>query len=38
MFHDCGKERGIGYFLEPLLLLSIFSKTVRLLHMRIYPC
>eukprot|EP00892_Ulva_mutabilis_P007122 jgi/Ulvmu1/4782/UM020_0067.1 len=24
--HDCGKERSIGYFLEPLCLLCLFSK------------
>ncbi|WPT10808.1 Putative RNA 3'-terminal phosphate cyclase-like protein [Picochlorum sp. SENEW3] len=24
--HDCGLSRGIGYFLEPLCLISIFGK------------
>ena len=24
--HDCGKARAIGYFLEPLVLLSMFGK------------
>mmetsp|Transcript_12648 Transcript_12648/g.32515 ORF Transcript_12648/g.32515 Transcript_12648/m.32515 type:complete len:371 (+) Transcript_12648:191-1303(+) len=24
--HDCGTSRGIGYFLEPLVLLSLFGK------------
>ena len=24
--HDCGKARAIGYFLEPLVLLSLFGK------------
>lgn len=24
--HDCGKSRGIGYFLEPLCLLALFGK------------
>ena len=24
--HDCGLTRGIGYFLEPLIILSLFSK------------
>ena len=27
--HDCGKERSIGYFLEPLCTLCLFSKQVR---------
>lgn len=26
--HDCGKARGIGYFLEPLVCLSLFGKKV----------
>ena len=26
--HDCGTSRGIGYFLEPLVLLSLFAKKV----------
>lgn len=29
--HECGKERGVGYFLEPLCLLSLVSKQVCLL-------
>ena len=24
--HDCGVHRGIGYFLEPLILLGLFAK------------
>lgn len=24
--HDCGLHRGIGYFLEPLILLGLFSR------------
>lgn len=24
--HDCGKSRGIGYFLEPLVCIAIFGK------------
>nr|ACF86565.1 unknown [Zea mays] len=24
--HDCGVHRGIGYFLEPLILLGLFSR------------
>lgn len=24
--HDCGKARALGYFLEPLILLSLFGK------------
>lgn len=24
--HDCGKSRAIGFFLEPLILLSLFGK------------
>lgn len=31
--HDCGVSRSIGYFLEPLVLLSLFAKqplTIRL--------
>lgn len=24
---DCGRDRAIGYYLEPLLLLSLFGKT-----------
>lgn len=27
--HDCPNSRSIGYFLEPLLLLALFSKKVR---------
>jgi hypothetical protein len=27
--HECGKERGIGYFLEPLCLMCILAKQVR---------
>lgn len=26
--HDCGKSRGIGYFLEPLILLGLFGRLV----------
>ncbi len=26
LVHDCGKARAIGYFLEPLVLLSLFGK------------
>lgn len=26
--HDCGKARGIGYFLEPLVLICLFGKQV----------
>jgi RNA 3'-terminal phosphate cyclase-like protein len=26
LFHDCGKERGLGYFLEPLVLMSLFAR------------
>ena len=26
--HDCGRSRGIGYFLEPLVLLSLFANKV----------
>ncbi|WVZ61134.1 hypothetical protein U9M48_011054 [Paspalum notatum var. saurae] len=25
--HDCGVHRGIGYFLEPLILLGLFAKS-----------
>lgn len=28
MTHDCGKDRGIGYFLEPLCILCLFGKQV----------
>lgn len=24
--HDCGTSRGIGYFLEPLVLIALFAK------------
>lgn len=27
--HDCGRERAIGYFVEPLLLMALFAKQVR---------
>jgi RNA 3'-terminal phosphate cyclase-like protein len=27
--HDCGTERGIGYFLEPLVCLALFGKKAR---------
>ncbi|POO01388.1 RNA 3'-terminal phosphate cyclase type [Trema orientale] len=33
LVHDCGVSRSIGYFMEPLLLLGLFSKkplTIRL--------
>lgn len=26
LVHDCGTSRGIGYFIEPLLLLGFFAK------------
>ncbi len=26
--HDCGKARGMGYFLEPLVCLALFGKKV----------
>ncbi|KAJ6947779.1 RNA 3'-terminal phosphate cyclase-like protein [Populus alba x Populus x berolinensis] len=26
LVHDCGESRAIGYFLEPLLVLGLFSK------------
>ena len=26
--HDCGRSRAIGYFLEPLVCLSLFGKKV----------
>lgn len=25
---DCGNERGITYFLEPILILALFGKSV----------
>jgi RNA 3'-terminal phosphate cyclase-like protein len=25
--HDCGLQRGIGYFLEPLILLGLFARS-----------
>lgn len=30
--HDCGKRRGIGYFLEPLVILGLFGRKVRSLR------
>lgn len=27
--HDCGSARGVGYFLEPLVLLALFGKKAR---------
>ena len=29
--HDCGRSRGIGYFLEPLVCIALFGKKVSLL-------
>ena len=26
--HDCGRARGMGYFLEPLVCLALFGKKV----------
>jgi len=26
--HDCGKSRGIGYFLEPLVCIALFGRKV----------
>lgn len=26
LVHDCGVNRAIGYFLEPLLVLGLFGK------------
>jgi hypothetical protein len=26
--HDCGKARGIGYFLEPLVCIALFGRKV----------
>lgn len=28
LVHDCGSSRGIGYFLEALVLLALFAKKV----------
>lgn len=28
LVHDCGTSRGIGYFLEALVLLALFAKKV----------
>uniref|UniRef100_A0A453JWX4 Uncharacterized protein n=1 Tax=Aegilops tauschii subsp. strangulata TaxID=200361 RepID=A0A453JWX4_AEGTS len=25
--HDCGVHRGIGYFIEPLILLGLFGRS-----------
>jgi RNA 3'-terminal phosphate cyclase-like protein len=25
--HDCGLQRGIGYFLEPIILLGLFARS-----------
>ena len=29
LVHDCGTGRAIGYYLEPLVLLSLFAKRAR---------
>ena len=29
--HDCGRSRAMGYFLEPLVCLSLFGKKVNIL-------
>ena len=29
LVHDCGKARGIGYFMEPLICLALFGMKVR---------
>lgn len=37
LVHDCGVNRSIGYFLEPLIVLGLFGKkplTIRLKGMR----
>ena len=28
LVHDCGTARGIGYFLEPLVVISLFGRKV----------
>ncbi len=28
LVHECGTTRGIGYFLEPLIVISLFGKKV----------
>ena len=29
LMHDCGKARGIGYFMEALICLALFGMKVR---------
>ena len=29
LVHECGTSRGIGYFLEPLVVISLFGRKVR---------
>lgn len=39
LVHDCGVSRGIGYFLEPLLILGLFGKkplSIRLKGLSLY--
>ena len=37
--HDCGKARGMGYFLEPLVCMALFGKKVRIAsHCTDYVC
>merc|ERR1711920_207407 len=26
IYHNCGNKRGLGYYLEPLILLALFAK------------
>ena len=33
VIHDCGKTRGIGYFLEPLVCLALFGRLVGPCHL-----
>ena len=32
--HDCGLQHGIGYFIEPLILLGLFAKSPMSIHLK----
>lgn len=34
LVHDCGVSRAIGYFLEPLIVLSLFGKKPTLIRLK----
>ena len=36
--HDCGVHRGIGYFIEPLVLLGLFARSTLSIRLKAEGC